>query len=78
MPSDADGWHQFDGGATLRTAGSEGGTVVIDDEHPSGGRITLERDTAYRIPWAITGGVYGWLVHTDSLTTRRRRVRRSP
>jgi hypothetical protein len=54
--------------------GSEGGTVVIDEEHdPRGARITLERD-AKAAPAAITCGLYGWMMHTrrfsDTATAR--------
>jgi hypothetical protein len=43
--------------------GSEIGTIIRDEEHASGARITLERDTP-TAPFAITCGVYGWMVHT--------------
>lgn len=43
--------------------GSEGGVIIRDDEHDLGARITLERDAATS-PFAITCGVYGWMVHT--------------
>jgi hypothetical protein len=56
-------WHPFDGGGTIGTAGSENGTIVSDDEHDLGGRITLEIKTR-SAPFAITCGIYGWMVHT--------------
>jgi len=43
--------------------GSEGGTIVVDEEHALGARITLERDTSVA-PYAITCGIYGWMMHT--------------
>jgi hypothetical protein len=43
--------------------GSESGTVELDEEHDCGARITLERD-AKTAPYAITCGIYGWMVHT--------------
>jgi hypothetical protein len=44
--------------------GSEGGQIVLDEEHdPWGARITLERD-AKSAAAAITCGLYGWMVHT--------------
>ncbi len=64
MPCSADDWYPVNGGATIGAAGSEDGTVVLDEEHPAGTRITLEKQTAHRVPWAITCGVYGWMVHT--------------
>jgi hypothetical protein len=59
-------WLQFDRGATLGKSGSEEGTIVLDEEHPLGARITLERETKIA-PYAITCGVYGWMVHTRFL-----------
>jgi hypothetical protein len=52
-------WAPFVG--SLR--GSESGIVEIDEEHDCGARITLERD-AKIAPYAITCGIYGWMVHT--------------
>lgn len=44
--------------------GSEGGTILRDEELDSAARLTLERDTDCRSPAAITCGIYGWMVHT--------------
>jgi hypothetical protein len=56
-------WHPFNSGAALGQAGSEEGVIVYDEEHPLGARITLER--AARIaPFAISCGIYGWMMHT--------------
>ena len=49
--------------ATENPTGTEGGVVVLDEEHPAGARITLERDCA-SAPFAITCGIYGLMVHT--------------
>jgi len=56
-------WYIFDEGATLGAEGSEYGSIVRDEEHALGARITLERDT-HTAPFAITCGVYGWMMHT--------------
>lgn len=56
-------WHASEDGATLGQMGSEEGIVVRDEEHSLGARITLERD-ARIAPFAITCGVYGWMMHT--------------
>lgn len=56
-------WHPYDSGKTLGTTGTEGGTIIRDDEHPDGARITLERD-CLRVPYAITCSVYGFADHT--------------
>jgi hypothetical protein len=46
----------------LGQKGSEQGVIIRDDEHAFGARITLERDT--HAPFAITCGIYGWMMHT--------------
>ncbi len=56
-------WHAFEDGNTLGQPGSEEGTIARDEEHDLGARITLERD-ARVAPFAITCGIYGWMVHT--------------
>lgn len=42
--------------------------IILDEEYCRGARITLERDCeGYGkppIPYAITCGVYGWMMHT--------------
>jgi hypothetical protein len=54
-------WIDYENGTTIGAVGSEGGTILRDELHPKGSRITLER-TATR--FAITCGVYDWMVHT--------------
>jgi hypothetical protein len=50
--------------------GTEGGVIVRDEAHdPYGARITLERD-ASAAPFAITCGLYGWMLHTRFFRTR--------
>jgi hypothetical protein len=61
-------WYPFDGGRSVGTAGSEAGTVMLDDEHELGARLTLERDGA-AAPFAITCGIYGWMMHTRFFAT---------
>ena len=58
------GWYLYGEGKTAGTRGSEGGTIIRDEEHGDGARITLERETLHRVPFAITCGIYGWMVHT--------------
>jgi hypothetical protein len=61
-------WHPIENGATIGHAGSEEGFIVRDEEHSLGARITLER--AARIaPFAITCGIYGWMMHTRFFAT---------
>jgi hypothetical protein len=56
-------WNLFDSGGTTGQEGSENGTIVRDEEHPQGARITLECNST-AAPFTITCGVYGWMVHT--------------
>ena len=51
--------------------GSESGIVETDEEHDCGARITLERD-AKIAPYAITCGIYGWMVHTRYFEDREK------
>jgi hypothetical protein len=55
-------WHPFHDGETIGTRGSEAGIILRDEEHDFGARITVERDG--HSPFAITCGIYGWMVHT--------------
>jgi len=56
-------WQPFENGGTLGQTGSEEGAIVRDEEHLLGARITLERDCRVA-PFAITCGIYGWMLHT--------------
>jgi hypothetical protein len=62
-------WQPFEEGTSIGETGSEGGVVLRDDEYRGGARITLERDGAIS-PFAITCGVYGWMVHTRFFSTQ--------
>lgn len=61
-------WRPFEDSATLGQAGSEEGTIVRDEEHSLGARITLERGAGVA-PFAITCGIYGWMLHTRFFTS---------
>lgn len=56
-------WQPYENGATLGKTGSEGGVIIRDDEHIDGARLTVERG-CLRAPFALTCGLYGWMVHT--------------
>ncbi|MGO8944401.1 MAG: hypothetical protein ACLQJ7_12095 [Syntrophobacteraceae bacterium] len=56
-------WQPYEAGTTLGERGSENGIILSDHEHELGARITLERETRVA-PFAITCGVYGWMLHT--------------
>jgi hypothetical protein len=56
-------WREFSTPDSIGQFGSEGGTIIADERHDKGARITLERSTR-SAPFAITCGVSGWMVHT--------------
>ena len=56
-------WYDYDAGYSVGTAGSDGGAIVRDEEHKSGARITLEEESG-SAPFAVTCGIYGWMLHT--------------
>ena len=62
-------WLPCDGGSTIGTEGSESGVIVLDDEHPDGARITLERECSHA-PFSVTCGIYGWMFHTRYFSSR--------
>lgn len=43
--------------------GSEGGKILLDEDYDGCARITLEEGGG-AAPFAITCGIYGWMVHT--------------
>jgi hypothetical protein len=64
-------WEPYRSGSTTGQRGSENGEIVVDDEYRDGVRITLEREAmgppGWReraIPFSITCGIYGRMVHT--------------
>jgi hypothetical protein len=56
-------WSPFVNGKSVGLPGSEGGIIILDEEHHNGARITLERD-GQTAPFSITCGIYGWMLHT--------------
>ena len=63
------GWSPADITPDSSERGTEGGEIVRDEEHDLGARITLERLSSDG-PYAITCGVYGWMVHTRFFEAR--------
>ena len=64
-------WVPFQDGRTIGRRGDDYGEIIRDEEHFDGARITLEKG-GHNAPFAITCGVYNWMVHTcfylDQLT----------
>lgn len=56
-------WSPVENGKTIGERGSESGIIVVDSEYQGAARISLERD-GDTAPYAITCGIYGWMVHT--------------
>lgn len=63
------GWYPFERGSTIGETGSENGIIVRDEEYSACARITLERDG--HTPFAITCGIYDWMVHTRFFATEQ-------
>src|SRR5687767_1441545 len=61
-------WSPFEGGTSLGQRGSESGVILRDEQHEDGSRITLERG-GRNAPFAITCGIYGWMLHTRFFKT---------
>lgn len=57
-------WAPYENGATVGGQGSEEGTVLKDEEHELGARVTLEETPNRAYSHAITCGIYGWMVQT--------------
>lgn len=57
-------WIKYNNGNSIGKKGSEGGKILNDQENIYGARITIESN-AGSIPFAITLGIYGLMVHTE-------------
>ncbi len=63
-------WHKFDSGKTVGQKGSEGGKILLDEVHELGARITVEKGGSFlKRHFAITCGVYGWMMHTHFISS---------
>ena len=56
-------WKIYNNGKTIGQIGSEKGIIIKDEENINGARITIEKNCR-SIPFAITLGIYGVMVHT--------------
>jgi hypothetical protein len=63
-------WEIFDQGFTINQLGSENGIIIRDEVFPDYSRITLEKDTP-TAPFAITCGIFDWLVHTRYFASQK-------
>ena len=57
-------WYPFKNGKSINTVGSECGTIILDEEHEYGARITIEENSSLA-PFSITLGIYEVMFHTD-------------
>lgn len=67
-------WQPYNGGSTLGERGSEDGIIRRDESFPLGARITLEEGG--NLPWAITCGISGFMVHTAFASTGEKGVQK--
>jgi hypothetical protein len=61
-------WIQFDEGKSIGQKGSEGGSIIRNEENTLGARVTLE-DKGDVAPFSITLGIYGLMFHTAFFST---------
>lgn len=54
-------WLSYDDGRSIGRISSEGGMILLDDEHQSGARITLKRGDKYV---SVSCNIYNWIDHT--------------
>lgn len=57
-------WTRYNNGNSIGKKGSEGGKILNDQENINGARITIEANVG-NIPFVITLGIYGLIVHTE-------------
>jgi hypothetical protein len=65
-------WAAYDNGRSIGKVSTEGGVIMLDDEHDLGARITLKKGSGYI---SISCHIYGWTDHTrffGSLTEAER------
>jgi len=54
-------WLAYDDGRSIGKVSTEGGVILLDDEHEQGARITLKRGSGYV---SVSCHIYGWTDHT--------------
>lgn len=57
-------WINFDEGKSIGEKGSDGGTIIRDEENIFGARVSLE-ENGQIAPFSITLGIYGVMFHTQ-------------
>lgn len=60
-------WQPYNDNQTLGTEGSESGLIERDEIYNDAARITLEVNGQIA-PYAITCGIFGWMVHTHLIS----------
>jgi hypothetical protein len=54
-------WSLYDDGRSIGRFSTEGGMILLDEEHLDGSRITLKRGDIYV---SVSCNIYGWIDHT--------------
>jgi hypothetical protein len=54
-------WLAYDNGNSIGQVGAEGGVILLDEEHGSGGRMTLKQGKTFI---SVSCHIYGWIDHT--------------
>ncbi|MCB0120410.1 MAG: hypothetical protein H6634_09045 [Anaerolineales bacterium] len=59
-------WSIYNHGHTIGTVSAEGGTILSDESHDGGARITLKRGESYI---SVSIHIRGWMDHTRFFST---------
>ena len=59
-------WLAYDDGRSIGKVSTEGGVILLDEEHEQGARITLKRGNSYV---SVSMHIRGWMDHTRFFST---------
>lgn len=54
-------WVEYKQGGSIGSISAEGGVILVDEEHESGGRMTLKQGKTFL---SVSCHIYGWIDHT--------------
>ena len=54
-------WVAYKDGMSIGKISAEGGVILVDEEHESGGRMTLKQGKTFI---SVSCHIYGWIDHT--------------
>ena len=59
-------WAAYKNGMSIGKITAEGGVILMDEEHESGGRMTLKQGKTFI---SVSCHIYGWIDHTRFLNS---------